>query len=259
MQEKEQQRENNDVIIGRNAVLEALKSERSIDAVWIARGDRSGSISKIMAMAAEKQITVKEVSPAKLEAMSAGGNHQGVCATAAVKEYSTLEDILELARERNEAPFIIIADEIADPHNLGAIIRTAEAAGAHGVVVSKRRAAGLTYAVGKASAGAIEYMPVARVANISQTIEKLKKQNIWVYAADMDGESWCTANLTGGLALVIGGEDGGVGRLVKEKCDGVLSLPMNGKVNSLNASVAAGIIIYEAVRQRAAINAVNYK
>ncbi len=259
MQEKEQKREQNDVIIGRNAVMEALKSDRAIDAVWVARGERSGSISKIIAMASEKKITVKEVSPAKLEAMSAGGNHQGVCATAAIKEYSSIEDVLKLAEEKGEAPFIIIADEIADPHNLGAIIRTAEAAGAHGVVVSKRRAAGLTYAVGKASAGAVEYMHVARVANIPQTIDKLKEKNIWVYAADMDGENWCGANLTGGLALVIGGEDGGVGRLVKEKCDGVISLPMLGKVNSLNASVAAGIVIYEAVRQRNNIKAVNPK
>lgn len=251
--------ENSDVIIGRNAVTEALKAGRSIDAVWVARGERSGSMSKIIALASSAGIPVKEVSPAKLDAMSANGNHQGVCATAAVKEYASLEDIFALAQEKNESPFIIIADEIEDPHNLGAIIRSAEASGAHGVIVSKRRAAGLTFAVGKASAGAVEYLPVARVANIAQTIDKLKEKGVWVYAADMDGETWCQANLTGGLALVIGSEGSGVGRLIKEKCDGVLSLPMNGKVNSLNASVAAGILMYEAARQRAGIKANNGK
>lgn len=251
--------ENNDVIIGRNAVMEALKAGRSIDAVWVAKGDRSGSLSKIIAMASAAGIPVKDVSPAKLSAMSANGNHQGVCATAAVKEYADIEDIFALAQQRGEDPFIIIADEIADPHNLGAIIRTAEAAGAHGIVVSKRHAAGLTFSVGKASAGAIEYVPVARVANIAQTIDLLKKRGVWVYAADMDGSVWCQSDLTGALALVIGSEGEGVGRLIKEKCDGVLSLPMNGRVNSLNASVAAGLLMYEAARQRAGIKANNGK
>lgn len=245
-----------DVIIGRNSVLEALKSGRAIDCIYAARGEKTGSISRILALAAERGLPVKEVSPVKLTAMSNGGNHQGVCATCAVKEYASVEDIFALAEEKGESPFIIIADEIADPHNLGALVRTAEAAGAHGIIVPKRRAAGLTQAVGKASAGAVEYIPVARVANLAQTIDLLKERGVWIYGADMDGECWCSADLTGAAALVVGGEDGGIGRLVKEKCDRILSLPMNGKINSLNASVAGGILMYEIARQRAGIKAI---
>lgn len=257
MEERDEQR--NDIIIGRNAVTEALRSGRAIDSLLVAKGERGGSIGKIISLANEKGIAVKEVSPAKLDSLSLHGNHQGVCLIAAVREYASVEDILALAQERGESPFIIIADEIADPHNLGALIRTAEAAGAHGIIVPKRRAAGLTQAVGKASAGAFEYLPVARVANLAQTIDRLKEKGIWVYAADMQGESWCSVDLTGAIALVVGGEDAGVGRLIREKCDAVLSLPMFGKVNSLNASVAGGILMYEITRQRAGIAAKNPK
>jgi len=175
----------------------------------------------------------------------------------AAHEYANVEDILALAESRGEEPFIIIADEIADPHNLGAILRTAEAAGAHGVIVPKRRATGLTWTVGKASAGALEYVPVARVSNLAQCIDDLKKRGIWVCAADMDGDNWCSANLTGAIAVVIGGEDNGVGRLVREKCDFIISLPMRGKINSLNASCACAVVLYEVARQRMSIPANN--
>ena len=207
-------------------------------------------------MAREMNITVKEVSPAKLDAMC-GGSHQGIAALTAVHEYSSVDDIFALAESRGEAPFVILCDGIEDPHNLGAIIRTAEAAGAHGVIIPKRRAVGLTWAVGKASAGALEYMPVARVANLSACIEDLKKRGLWIYCADMDGQTWCNGDLTGAVGLVIGGEDSGVSRLVREKCDGVLSLPMKGSINSLNASVACAIVIYEITRQRSGIHAYN--
>ncbi|MDR1003175.1 MAG: 23S rRNA (guanosine(2251)-2'-O)-methyltransferase RlmB [Oscillospiraceae bacterium] len=255
----ENQERRNDVIIGRNPVLEALRGEREIDTVFVAKGDRTGVIKKIAAMAAEKGIPVKDVSPQKLEFMAAGENHQGVCAVAAVRKYVSVDDIFTIAEERGEPPFIIIADEIADPHNLGAIIRTAEAVGAHGVIVPKRRAAGLTASVGRASAGAVEYVAVARVSNLAQTIDILKDKGVWVYAADMDGGNWCQTDMTGAVALVVGGEDGGVGRLIKEKCDFVLSLPMNGQINSLNASVAGAVFMYEIARQRAGIEAINKK
>ena len=180
-----------------------------------------------------------------------------ICAMTAAHSYAEVEDIFALAKERGEDPFIIIADEIADPHNLGAILRTAEATGVHGVIVPKRRASGLTWTVGKASAGALEYVPVARVANLAQCIDELKQRGVWVCAADMDGESWCQANLSGPIAVVIGGEDNGVGRLIKEKCDFIISLPMRGKINSLNASCACAVVLYEVARQRLGINANN--
>lgn len=242
-----------DIIAGRNAVMEALRSGRTIDTLFIAKGERTGSLTAIQVKAKEKGIIIKDADSRKLDALCGGAVHQGVVAVAAVREYSTIEDMFALARERNEAPFLILADEVEDPHNLGAILRTAEAAGAHGVIIPKRHSAGLTYAVGKASAGAVEYIPVARVANLASTIEELKKQGVWIYAADMDGTPWCEADLSGACGLVIGGEGHGVGRLVKEKCDVVLSLPMNGHVNSLNASVACGIMMYEVARQRGGI------
>ena len=250
-----QKQRGNDMVIGRNAVTEAIKAGRSIDSIFVVKGERSGSLSAIISKAKQLGIPVKEVDGRKLDAMCFGGVHQGVAATVAVKDYAELEDIFELAEKRGEPPFIIIADEIEDPHNLGALIRSAEAAGAHGIIIPKRRAVGLTYAVGKASAGAIEYLPVVRVANLSATVDDLKKRGIWVYAADMDGVSWCTADLKGAVALVVGGEDHGVGRLIKEKCDVILSLPMQGKVNSLNASVAGAILMYEITRQRLGIKA----
>lgn len=245
------ERENEkDVIFGRNSVAEAIKSGRPLDSVMVARGDRSGSIPKIVADAKKAGIVIKEVDPKKLDFVCGHNNHQGIAAFGAVKEYSSVENIFATAEERNEPPFIIICDEIEDPHNLGAIIRTAEAAGAHGVIIPKRRSASLSFTVAKTSAGAVEFMHVARVTNIPQTIDELKKRGVWVYCADMDGEPFYKSNLKGAIALVIGSEGNGVGRLVKEKCDVTLSMPMKGKINSLNASVAAGILMYEVSRQR---------
>ncbi len=245
------ERENEkDVIFGRNSVAEAIKSGRPLDSVMVARGDRSGSIPKIVADAKKAGIVIKEVDSKKLDFICGHNNHQGIAAMGAVKEYSSVEDIFATAEERNEPPFIIICDEIEDPHNLGAIIRTAEAAGAHGVIIPKRRSASLSFTVAKTSAGAVEFMHVARVTNLPQTIDELKKRGVWVYCADMDGEPFYKSNLKGAIALVIGSEGNGVGRLVKEKCDVTLSMPMKGKINSLNASVAAGILMYEVSRQR---------
>ncbi|MBR3789499.1 MAG: 23S rRNA (guanosine(2251)-2'-O)-methyltransferase RlmB [Clostridia bacterium] len=245
------ERENEkDVIFGRNSVSEAIKSGRPLDSIMVARGDRSGSIPKIVADAKKAGIVIKEVDAKKLDFICGHNNHQGIAAMGAVKEYSSIEDIFATAEERDEPPFIIICDEIEDPHNLGAIIRTAEAAGAHGVIIPKRRSASLSFTVAKTSAGAVEFMHVARVTNIPQTIDELKKRGVWVYCADMDGEPFYKSNLKGAIALVIGSEGNGVGRLVKEKCDVTLSMPMKGKINSLNASVAAGILMYEVSRQR---------
>lgn len=239
-----------DIIFGRNSVQEAIKAERPLDSIMVARGERSGSIPKILADGKNAGIPIKEVDRKKLDFMCGHGNHQGIIAVGAVKAYSTVDDIFATAEERGEAPFIIVCDEIEDPHNLGAIIRTAEASGAHGVIVPKRRSASLSFTVSKTSAGAVEFMHVARVTNIPQTLEELKERGLWIYCADMDGETFYNANLKGAVALVIGSEGKGVGRLVKEKCDVVLSMPMKGKINSLNASVAAGILMYEISKQR---------
>lgn len=241
---------NDNLVIGRNAVLELIKSDREIENVLVAKGEREGSINKILSLCKEKHIVVKNVDRKKLDFMSAGGNHQGVVANVPAHEYSTVDEILAKAQAKGEAPFVIICDEIEDSHNLGAIIRTAEACGVHGIIIPKRRNVGLNFIVAKTSCGALEYMPVARVTNLASTIEDLKKKNIWVYAADMDGQRWDKTDYSGGVALVVGNEGNGVGRLVKEKCDITVSLPMLGKVNSLNASVAAGIIMYEVARQR---------
>lgn len=249
--------QHNDIVAGRNAVREAILSGRAIDSVMIARGERQGSLHSIIELAKKSGIPVREVAPVKLDTLCPGGRHQGICAMTAAHEYAEVEDIFALAESRGEEPFIIIADEIADPHNLGAILRTAEAAGAHGVIVPKRRATGLTWTVGKASAGALEYVPVARVSNLAQCIDDLKKRGVWVCAADMDGDNWCSANLTGAIAVVIGGEDNGVGRLVREKCDFIISLPMRGQINSLNASCACAVVLYEVARQRMSIPANN--
>ena len=248
----ESERDSN-LIIGRNAVSEALRSGRNIDTLLVVRGERNGSIGRIIAECKDKGIVVKEVDKKKLDFMCGQGNHQGVAAYAAVHEYSSVEDIFALAEERGEAPFIILCDELEDPHNLGAIIRTAETAGAHGVIIPKRRNASLTWAVGKASAGAVEYVPVARVGNLASTIDDLKKRGLWVYTADMDGQNWCETDFSGPVALVVGSEGNGVSRLIREKSDFVVSLPMKGKITSLNASVAAGILMYEVSRQRSGI------
>lgn len=243
-------KENDNLVIGRNAVMELLKSGREIECISVAKGEREGSVTRILALAREKGVVVKNVDRKKLDFMCAGANHQGVCASVPAHEYSSVEEILEYAKEKNEPPFIIICDEIEDSHNLGAIIRTAEACGVHGVIIPKRRNVGLNFVVSKTSCGALEYVKVARVGNLSSTIEDLKKKNIWVYCADMDGQPWCKTDFSGGCALVVGSEGKGVGRLIKEKCDETVSLPMRGQVNSLNASVAAGVIMYEIARQR---------
>ena len=243
-------KENDNLVIGRNAVMELLKSGREIECISVAKGEREGSVTRILALAREKGVVVKNVDRKKLDFMCAGANHQGVCASVPAHEYSSVEEILEYAKEKNEPPFIIICDEIEDSHNLGAIIRTAEACGVHGVIIPKRRNVGLNFVVSKTSCGALEYVKVARVGNLASAIEDLKKKNIWVYCADMDGQPWCKTDFSGGCALVVGSEGRGVGRLIKEKCDVTVSLPMRGQVNSLNASVAAGVIMYEIARQR---------
>lgn len=252
---RESEERSNDLIIGRNAVSEALKSERAIDTLLVLKGERNGSVGRIIAECREREIVIKEVDRKKLDYLCGQGNHQGVAAWAAVHEYSSVEAMLELARQRGEDPFIILCDELEDPHNLGAIIRTAETTGAHGVIIPKRRNASLTWAVGKSSAGAVEYVPVARVANLAATIDELKKQGFWVYTADMDGKNWCETDFGGAVLLVVGSEGKGVSRLVKEKSDFVVSLPMRGKITSLNASVAASVLMYEVARQRLGIKA----
>lgn len=243
--EKEIRENKDDIIAGRNPVAEALSSNRPIESILVAKGKSTGSIVALLSKAKKKGITIKEVDNKKLDFMTGGATHQGIVAIAAVKEYSSVEDILNLAKEREEAPFIIILDEIEDPHNLGAIIRTAECAGAHGVIIKKRHSAGLSYTVGKASAGAVEYVPVAKVTNISAVIDDLKEQGIWVYGADMNGTDYTKCDFSGGAALVIGNEGKGISRLVREKCDTIVSLPLKGRINSLNASVAAGILMYK--------------
>lgn len=239
-----------DVISGRNPVNEAIRSNRPIDKILVARGEKSGAVVGILAKAKEKKIPIKEVDRAKLDYISGGSVHQGIIAFAAVKEYCTVDDIFEYAQSKNEAPFIVVLDEVEDPHNLGAIIRTAECAGVHGVIVPKRRCAGLSYTVGKSSAGSVEYMNVARVTNIAQTIDELKERGVWVFGADMNGTDYKSCDLSGACAIVIGNEGKGISRLVREKCDVIVSLPMKGRINSLNASVAAGILIYKALGDR---------
>ncbi len=244
------QNKQTNIICGRNPVLEAVRSGREIDRLLVAHGVSGGSVAAIIAKCSARGILIKEVSPQKLDYYCGGANHQGVAIMFASQEYSTVEDILETAKERDELPFIIICDEIEDPHNLGAIIRTAEASGVHGIIIPKRRSASLNATVAKTAAGALEYMKVARVTNISNTIDELKEKGIWVFGADMDGQSYTSLNYDMPCAIVIGNEGKGIGTLVAKKCDGIISLPMNGKINSLNASVAAGILMYEVVRKR---------
>lgn len=240
-----------DVIAGRNAVMEAIKSGKNIDCIYISDGDMQGSINKIKALARDASIVVKTTTNQKLDLLCGGITHQGVVAVCACAEYSTLEDILAVSVKKGSAPFIIIADEIEDPHNLGALIRTAEACGADGLIIPKRRSASLSPTVYKTSAGAAAVLPVAKVSNLVACIKELKERNIWVYGADAGGKNWDEHNYSGGVALVIGSEGAGLGRLVKEECDFITTLPMLGKINSLNASVAGGIIMYEILRGRA--------
>lgn len=238
-------------IEGRNPVMEALKSKRPIDKIYIKKGEISGSLIKIVNMAKDMKIPVSYVEKVKLDEMSESGSHQGVIATAPVKDYVSVDDILNAAKDKGTNNFIIIADEIADPHNLGAIIRTANAAGADGVIISKHRAAGLTPVTEKASAGATEFTPVAKVTNIAKTIDYLKENNIWVIGSDMDGTtSIYDQDFSGNIAIVIGSEGFGMSKLVKDKCDFLTKIPMYGEITSLNASVAGALMIYEAVRYR---------
>lgn len=239
------------IIEGRNPVIEALKSNREIDKILIAKGNKEGSIKKIIAMAKEKGVVVQYVDKNKINQISTSHAHQGVIAYVAAYKYYDVDEIIDRARSKNEDVFLVILDEITDPHNLGSIIRTANAAGVHGIIIPKRRSVGLTTTVAKTSAGAIEYVPVSKVTNISRTIDYLKEQGIWVIGADMDGENiHYNSNLKGNIAIVVGSEGQGMSRLVKEKCDFLVKLPMKGEVSSLNASVAASILMYEVLRQR---------
>ncbi|MBR1598899.1 MAG: 23S rRNA (guanosine(2251)-2'-O)-methyltransferase RlmB [Lachnospiraceae bacterium] len=237
-------------IEGRNAVTEAFRSGKTIDKLFVLDGCHDGAVNTIKGLARKQDTIINYVTKERLDQMSETGKHQGVIAMAAAYDYAEVSDILNAARDKGEAPFIFILDEIEDPHNLGAMIRTANLCGAHGVIIPKRRAAGLTATVVKASAGAINYTPVAKVTNIAKTIEELKNEGIWFVCADMEGEVMYRHNLTGPIGLVIGNEGTGVCRLVKEKCDYIASIPMKGDIDSLNASVACGVLAYEIVRQR---------
>ena len=237
-------------IEGRNAVMEAFRSGKTIDKLFVLKNCQDGPVNSILREARKHDVIVSFVAKERLDQMSKTGKHQGVIASAAAYEYAEVEDILNLAREKGEPPFIFLLDNIEDPHNLGAIIRTANLAGAHGVIIPKRHAVGLTAPVAKTSAGALNYTPVAKVTNLGATMEELKKEGMWFVCADMGGTTMYDLNLTGPIGLVIGNEGEGVGRLVKEKCDYVASIPMKGDIDSLNASVAAGVLAYEIVRQR---------
>lgn len=238
-------------IFGRNSIIEALKSGRSINKIMIAKGDRQGSIKELVGMAKTQGIVIQEVETAKLEALAGGARHQGVAASVSPVAFAEIEDILAMARAKNEAPFLVLLDELEDPHNVGAILRTADASGVHGVLMPKRRSCPLSGTVAKASAGAVEYVPVARIGNIVQTMKELKQQGLWFVGADMDGgKEYYEADLTGPIAIVIGSEGQGMGRLVKENCDFLVKIPMRGKITSLNASVACSLLLYEVLRQR---------
>ena len=245
------QAEADGIIEGRNAVIEALRSGENIDKIYLAKGETDKTLGHIASRAREKGIVVVEADRRKLDGMSRTHAHQGVIALAAMREYVSVQSLLDAAAEKGEAPLLVVCDEISDPHNLGAILRTAECAGAHGVIIPKRRSAGLTAIVGKTSAGAVSYMPVARVANLPATLEELKKKGVWVYGTAAEGTtSLYGADLTGPAASVIGSEGSVMGRLVREKCDFLVSIPMKGHISSLNASAAAAILLYEAVRRR---------
>ena len=239
-------------IEGRNAVMEAFRSGKCIDKLFVLDGCQDGPVLSIKREAKKQDTIIRYVPKERLDQLSQTGHHQGVIAFAAAYEYAEVDDILAAAKEKNEAPFIVFLDNIEDPHNLGAIIRTAHQAGAHGIIIPKNRAVGLTATVARTSAGALNYLPVAKVTNLSKTIEDLKKEGMWFACADMDGDVMYDANLTGAIGLVIGSEGEGVSRLVKEKCDFTVSIPMKGQIDSLNASVAAGVLCYEILRQREA-------
>ncbi len=258
MQKFENKNQNNDedneqqkgMLIGRNAVLEALRSGREIDKLFVAKGNTSGGLVPILQKCRDKKIVIKEVPTNKLDFMCGGMTHQGVIALVPAQSYASLEEIFDLAEQKNEKLFLIICDGIEDPHNLGAIIRTAEATGVHGIIIPKHRSVTLNATVAKSASGALEYVKVCKVTNIPNTIDELKKRGVWVYGADMDGELWSNSDYTSSTAIVIGSEGNGISRLVKDKCDQIVSMPMCGKINSLNASVAAGVLMYEVAKQR---------
>lgn len=241
----------NDLIEGRNPVIEALKSEeRSVEKLFVSKGEQKGSVNKILGMAKDKRIQIEYVERVKLDEMTESKSHQGVVALVSPYKYKELEDIFDTAKERGEDPFILILDGIEDVHNFGAIVRTAECAGVHGVIIPKRRSASVNSTVLKTSAGAAEYMNIVKVTNLAATIDELKSKGVWIYGADMDGDYYYDMNLKGPIALVVGSEGKGMSRLTKEKCDALVKIPMSGKISSLNASVASSIVIYEVVKQR---------
>ncbi|MEW9123860.1 MAG: 23S rRNA (guanosine(2251)-2'-O)-methyltransferase RlmB [Thermotaleaceae bacterium] len=240
-----------DRIEGRNPVLEAIKAEREIDKILIAKGAEQGSIQKIIGMAKDRGIPIQYVERQKLDQMAESHSHQGILAMVAAYDYVEVDEILKKAQKKGEPPFLVILDEITDPHNLGAILRTANAAGVHGIIIPKRRAVGLTAVVAKTSAGAIEYVSVAKVSNLARTIDGLKEKGLWIVGADMDGEkTYYEQDMTGNVVLVIGSEGQGIGRLIKEKCDFIVRIPMKGEMSSLNASIAASLLMYEVMRQK---------
>jgi len=238
------------VVIGRNAVRELLADGRDVDKIYITSGDREGSINLLLGIAGERGIPIFECDKAKLDSIARGGRHQGIIAIAAEHNYATVDEILAYAESRGEPPFVVICDGIEDPHNLGAIIRNAECAGAHGVIIPKRRAVGLTSTVAKSSAGALMHQRIAKVTNLATTVDELKERGLWIYGADMDGEAYYRTDMKGAVALVLGSEGFGISRLVKEKCDFIVSIPLYGRVNSLNVSCAAAVILTEIARQR---------
>ncbi len=241
---------NESLISGRNAVKELLSCGRDIDKIYVQRGEREGSVKMLIGKAAERKIPIIEVEKSKLDSMCVGSSHQGIVAMAAEHEYSTVDEIIEYAESLGEKPFVVICDGVEDPHNLGAIIRSSECSGVHGVIIPKRRAVGLTHIVAKSSAGALEHMRVARVTNLATLIDDLKERGFWTYAADMGGENYFKTDYSGSVAVVLGSEGFGISRLVKEKCDFTVSIPLHGKVNSMNVSCAAAVILTEVARQR---------
>ena len=247
---KEREIPSEGLVVGRNAVRELLAGGRDVEKLYIRSGEREGSINQLLGEAAARRIPVVEVDKNRLDAMCGGAAHQGIIAIAAEKNYSSVEEILEYAASLGEKPFIVLCDGVEDPHNLGAIIRSAECAGAHGVIIPKRRAVGLTSVVSKSSAGALEHMHVAKVTNLATTVDELKEQGLWFYAADMGGEAYEKTDFSGAVGLVLGSEGEGISRLIKEKCDFTVSIPMYGKVNSLNVSAAAAVLLSEIARQR---------
>lgn len=248
--DKEDRELDENIVFGRNSVKELLASGRDIEKIFISKGEREGSINLLIGMASERAIPIIEQERSVLDKLTCHGRHQGIVAVAAERNYCTVEDILDYAREKGEAPFVVVCDGIEDPHNLGAIIRSAECSGAHGIIIPKRRAVGLTTTVSKSSAGALEHMRVAKVTNLASTIDTLKEKGLWIYAADMDGKEYYSTDMRGASAIVLGSEGFGISRLVKEKCDFVVSIPLYGRVNSMNVSCASAIIFAEIAKQR---------